>query len=134
MDITISIKDKTIKGCISNHLDNEIYDYWDAPTIKAAKLPTKAQLTKEFFEDAKFQKEMVTRLKTYIDGFVAQELRDIIWDIFPVEKIDHLIEACNSVGEENRKKYLLQEQEKELKLTIERLKGLGYKVEKVGKE
>lgn len=129
MQVTITIKDKLIKSAITNALDNEVYDYFDTATIKAAKIPGVSTATKDIFEDPKFQAQLEKELKETAE----QAIEEYIYDVMDEINIPQIGDLYKVVRESEEKKDAAEAEKQELeevKRMIKLLGKAGYKIEK----
>lgn len=129
MQVTITIKDKLIKSAISNALDNEVYENWNTATLKAAKIPSMSAMTKEIFNDPKFQAQLAKEINATAESAVE----DYIYEMMDEIQIPQIVELCKIVdcaadamdaAEADKKE--VEEVERMIKL----LAKAGYKIEK----
>lgn len=129
MQVTFTLSDKLIKSAISNALENEVYDYWDAAIIKAAALPKESTVVNEIFKDAKFQASLMKELIETAQNTVE----DCIYDLLPeiqISKIAELNKACEKAGDEISKAEQSKQEAAEVQRLVALLTKAGYKVTK----
>ena len=129
MQIALTIKDKLIKSAISNALDNEVYEYWDSASIKAAKLPAISTVTKEIFNDPKFQAQLAKEIQATAESAVE----DYIYEMMDEISIPQIEDLCKRVTQAEEAMDAQEAEKKEL-AEVERMIKLlgkaGYKIEK----
>jgi hypothetical protein len=130
MQITITIADKTIKNAIDNALDNNLYEYFDSATIKAANLPKRATVIKDIMADAKFQKAFAKRMVEAAES----ACEDSIWDDISYEVelpfLNDLIDKCESVTLEVEEAAQAEREAEEVKRMVKTLEKAGFKIVK----
>lgn len=124
MQITIS--DKKIAEAVGIVVDQSIYEYFDAPTIKAAGLK-RSELVKAVIADKKFETalaKMIAACVTDMDLLVDQ-----IYDINS-KVIADADAKCEEVYEEVHAKERERQQAEAIQTSIKALETLGYTVTK----
>ena len=129
MQVTITIKDKLIKSAITNALDNEVYDYFDTAAIKAAKIPGVSTVTKEIFEDPKFQAQLEKELKETAEQAIEEYIYDVM-DEINIPQIGILYKAVRDAEEKQEAADADKQELEEVKRMIKLLAKAGYKIEK----
>lgn len=129
MQVTITIADKLIKSAISNALDNEVYENWNTATLKAAKIPSISAMTKEIFEDTKFQEQLARQI-----GVTAlSSVEDYIYEMMDEIQIPQIQDLCKRVGQAEDAMDAQEAEKKEVEEVARMIKLLGkagYKIEK----
>jgi hypothetical protein len=75
----IELKDSLIKQALDEHLECEIYEYWEPEELKASDVPSKSVLIKSLMDNEKFQKDLqASILKNIMDNEVLYEA---IWNV-----------------------------------------------------
>lgn len=130
MQITINIKDKTIKNAIDNALDCNLFEYFDSATLKAAKLPKRATLIKDIMADEKFQKEFAK----YFAEIAESAVEDSVWDDLSYEVrlpfLDELIDKCEAVTAEAHEAEEKAREAEEVARMVKALERAGFKIVK----
>jgi len=129
MQLTITIKDKLIKGAISDALDNEVYEYFDSAAIKAAKIPAISTATKEIFEDPKFQAQLAKELKETAEQAIEEYIYDVM-DEINIPQIGILYKAVRDAEEKQEAVEVERQEAEEVKRMIKILSKAGFKIEK----
>ena len=129
MEIAITIKDKLIKTAISNSLDNEVYEYWDSESIKAAKLPAISTVTKEIFADPKFQAHMAKEIQATAESAVEEYIYEMM-DEMQIPQIQALYVQVREADEQRGLADAAKQEAEEVARMIKMLAKAGYKIEK----
>jgi hypothetical protein len=129
MQITITVADKVIKSAISNTLDGSIYKYFDSATIKAAKLPKISALTKQIFEDPKFQAELTKQLQRIAETDIEDIIYNEMYDL-KLPGLDALVKQCEKVIEEREAELDAEREADEVKRMVKTLERAGFKIVK----
>jgi len=129
MQIAITIKDKLIKSAITNALDNEVYEYFDSATIKAAKIPGISTATKEIFEDPKFLAQLEKELKETAEQAIEEYIYDVM-DEINIPQINILYKAVRDAEEKQEAADAEKQEAAEVARMIKLLGKAGYKIEK----
>ena len=75
----IELKDSVIKQALDEHLEGEIYEYWEPEELKQADVPSKTVLIKSLMGDEKFQKDLHAVIVKRMS--VDDVLYDAIWNV-----------------------------------------------------
>jgi hypothetical protein len=129
MQVTITVTDKLIKSAISNALDNEVYENWNTATLKAAKIPSMSTMTKEIFNDLKFQEQ----LGREIGATALTAVEEYIYEMMDEINIPQIEDLCKRVGQAEDAMDLVEQEKKdaeEVARLIRLLEKAGYKVTK----
>ena len=129
MQIALTIKDKLIKSAISNALDNEVYEYWDSASIKAAKLPAISTVTKEIFNDPKFQAQMAKEIQATAESAVEDYIYEMM-DEMQIPQIQALYVQVREADEQRATEDAAKQEAEEVARMIKLLAKAGYKIEK----
>jgi hypothetical protein len=129
MEIAITIKDKLIKSAISNALDNEVYEYWDSESIKAAKLPKISTVTKEIFADPKFQAQLVKEMRATAESAIEEYIYEMM-DEMQIPQIQALYVQVREADEKRATVDAEKQEAEEVARMIKLLAKAGYKIEK----
>jgi sortase (surface protein transpeptidase) len=129
MEIAITIKDKLIKTAISNSLDNEVYEYWDSESIKAAKLPAISTVTKEIFNDPKFQAQLVKEIQATAESAVEDYIYEMM-DEMQIPQINALYKVVREADEKRGAEDAAKQEAEEVARMIKILSKAGFKIEK----
>jgi hypothetical protein len=129
MQVAITIKDKLIKSAISNALDNEVYEYWDSESIKAAKLPAISTVTKEIFADPKFQAQMAKEIQATAESAVEEYIYEIM-DEMQIPQIQALYVQVREADEQRATADAAKQEAEEVARMIKILSKAGFKIEK----
>ena len=129
MQVTVTIKDKMIKSAISNALDNEVYEYWDSASIKAAKLPAISTVTKEIFNDPKFQAQMAKEIQATAESAVEDYIYEMM-DEIQLPQIQALYARVREADEQRATADAAKQEAEEVARMIKLLAKAGYKIEK----
>jgi hypothetical protein len=129
MQVTITIKDKLIKSAISNALDNEVYEYWDSESIKAAKLPAISTVTKEIFTDPKFQAQIEREIEATAESAVEEYIYEMM-DEMQIPQIQALYVQVREADEQRATEDAAKQEAEEVARMIKILSKAGFKIEK----
>jgi hypothetical protein len=129
MQVAITIKDKLIKSAISNALDNEVYEYWDSESIKAAKLPAISTVTKEIFADPKFQAQMAKEMTATAEQAIEEYIYEMM-DEIQLPQIQALYARVREADEQRATADAEKQEAEEVARMIKLLAKAGYKIEK----
>jgi DNA-binding protein Fis len=130
MQITITVKDKVIKSAIENAIDNNLFEYFDSATIKAAKLPKMATIVKQVMADAKFQKDLTKRLQEAAECVIEDEIYDDVGYEIEIPFLNDLIEQCESVSAEAEQEAEIAREAQEVERMVKALERAGFKISK----
>jgi hypothetical protein len=129
MQVTITIKDKLIKSAISNALDNEVYEYWDSESIKAAKLPAISTVTKEIFNDPKFQAQIEREIEATAESAVEEYIYEMM-DEIQIPQIQALYARVREADEQRATADAAKQEAEEVARMIKLLAKAGYTIQK----
>ena len=129
MQVTITIKDKLIKSAISNALDNEVYEYWDSESIKAAKLPAISTVTKEIFADPKFQAQIEREIEATAEQAVEEYIYEMM-DEIQLPQIQALYARVREADEQRGLADAAKQEAEEVARMIKLLAKAGYTIQK----
>lgn len=129
MQITFTVADKVIKSAISNTLDGSIYEMYDSATIKAAKLPKIAALTKQIFEDPKFQAELTKRLQRIAETDIEDVIYDEMYEL-ELPGLAAMVKACERVCEHREAELDAEREAAEVTRMVKTLERAGFKIVK----
>ena len=130
MQIAITIKDKLIKTAISSALDNEVYEYWDSESIKAAKLPAISTVTKEIFNDPKFQAQLAKEVQATAEQAVEDYIYEMM-DEMQIPQIVALYHVVRQADEQRATEDAAKREAEEVARMIKILSKAGFKIEKI---
>ena len=130
MQIAITIKDKLIKTAISSALDNEVYEYWDSESIKAAKLPAISTVTKEIFNDPKFQAQLAKEVQATAESAVEEYIYEMM-DEMQIPQIVALYHVVRQADEQRATEDAAKREAEEVERMIKILSKAGFKIEKI---
>ena len=129
MEIAITIKDKLIKSAISNALDNEVYEYWDSESIKAAKLPAISTVTKEIFADPKFQAQLAKEMRATAESAIEEYIYEMM-DEMQIPQIQALYVQVREADEQRATADAAKQEAEEVARMIKLLAKAGYTIQK----
>jgi hypothetical protein len=130
MQITVTIKDKIIKSAVENALENELFEYFDSVTVKAAKLPKMATIVKQIMADAKFQKDLAKRMQEAAESIIEDTIYDDVGYEIEIPLLNELIEKVEAVSAEAQQEAEQAREAEEVKRMISILSKAGFKIEK----
>jgi hypothetical protein len=130
MQITINIKDKVIKSAIENAIDNNLFEYFDSATLKAAKLPKMTAIVKQVMADAKFQKDLTKRIQEAAECAVEDGIYDDVGYEIEIPFLNDLIDKCEAVTAESQEAAEQAREAEEVARMIKVLAKAGFKIEK----
>ena len=130
MQITITIKDKVIKSAIENAIDNNLFEYFDSATVKAAKLPKMSAIVKQVMADAKFQKDLTKRLQEAAECAVEDNIYDDVGYEIEIPFLNDLIDKCESVTAEAEQAAEAEREAEEVTRMVKTLERAGFKIVK----
>ncbi len=129
MQLTVTITDKLIKQAIENALDNEVYEYWDSATLKAAKIPKTATMVKEIFADPKFQAQLTKELTSTAESALEDYIFEVL-DEIRIPQIDTLCKKVQEAEEAMGAVELARQEDEEVKRMVKTLERAGFKIVK----
>lgn len=130
MQITFTVKDTIIKSAISEVLDNEIYGSYDAATIKLAKLPKISTVTKEIFNDPKFQAMLVKQLAEAAESLIEDHIYDEVGYEMNLPGLSEMIKQCDRVTAHAQEQEQINREAEEVKRMVKTLEKAGFKLVK----
>jgi superfamily II helicase len=129
MQITINISDKQIKSAISELLDNEIFQQYDAAIIKRAQFK-KSVTAKDLFECAQFQASLSKALTQVAEGAVEDNLFETVCYDIQVPQVEAIIKLMDKANEELQESRLQAEEKAEVERMVKTLERAGFKIVK----
>jgi superfamily II helicase len=129
MQITINISDKQIKSAISELLDNEIFQQYDAAIIKRAQFK-KSVTAKDLFECAQFQARLSKALTQVAEGAVEDNLFETVCYDIQVPQVEAIIKLMDKANEELQESRLQAEEKAEVERMVKTLERAGFKIVK----
>lgn len=130
MQITINIKDKVIKSAVENAIDNNLFEYFDSATLKAAKLPKMSAIVKQVMADEKFQKDLTKRMQEAAESVIEEYIYDDVGYEIEIPFLNELINKCEEVSEEAEKAAQAEREEEEVARMVKTLERAGFKIVK----
>lgn len=130
MQITLTIKDKTVKSAIAGALEASIFDIYDPAVIKMAKLPKITAKVDEIFADAKFQAVLAKRLTTEAESMLEEYIFDELVFEMNVPGTKDMVKKCDDAYEQMQAKKLADKEAEEMKRLIKNLEKSGFKIVK----
>jgi hypothetical protein len=96
MKITIEVSNRVVEDALVEMLENNIFDSFEARTLKTAKIPTGKKIIKEVMADEVFLAKLAKDLAKDLDDQVNELVYDRVANM-TISLVDLLIDRCEQV-------------------------------------